>query len=463
MRINIILVIIVFFTISFSCAKKSGDAGKNDISNNSSLTDTLKVVTLYGPTSYFLYRGEEMGMEYENVKKFADDEKMILKIQTVNNMTELIQSLKNKEAHLAAYPVPYITEYNQEILHCGPKEISWQVLVQKNRENKVKDVTELIGKEVYVEKDSKFQFRLENLNEELGGGIIIKPLQNDTLSTEDFLDMVNIGKIEYAVIDSDIALLNKEDYPELDITVQLSLEQAASWAVAKDEETLAAKVDAWEKKRQDDPFIKAIYKRYYERGKYDNNDTSLSYFEEKKNMGLKTITPYDDLFKQYEKKSGYDWELLAAIGYCESRYQPDAKSRYGASGLMQVMPASARSNGVDPASLANPDDNLLAATRILAKIEQSLEKKITDPKERIRFMLASYNAGLGHVYDAIALAEKMGLNPEKWTGNVSVAALMKSRPEFYNDPVVKNGYFRGRETVDFVENVMNIYNYLLTI
>lgn len=121
------------------------------------------------------------------------------------------------------------------------------------------------------------------------------------------------------------------------------------------------------------------------------------------------------------------------------------------------MPNTARAMGVG--DLHIPDNNILGASRLLKQLNESLKTKVPDSTERMKFVLAAYNGGLGHVYDAIALAKKYGLDPETWNGNVSEAALMKSRPQYYNDPVVKNGYFRGRETVDFVDRVMTVYQY----
>ena len=94
---------------------------------------------------------------------------------------------------------------------------------------------------------------------------------------------------------------------------------------------------------------------------------------------------------------------------------------------------------------------------LIGKLNESLKKRIKNPKERIKFVVASYNSGLGHISDAIALAEKYGLDPELWEGNVSEAVLWKSKPKYFNDPVVRNGYFRGRETVDFVDKVLTAY------
>ena len=154
--------------------------------------------------------------------------------------------------------------------------------------------------------------------------------------------------------------------------------------------------------------------------------------------------------------------MLAAIGFNESRFNNDIISWAGAQGLMQLMPVTAQAMGIDPSDLSNPDRNILAAAKLLKKLDSSLVDKVPDKDERLMFVIAAYNCGLGHIFDSIALAEKFGLDSTKWLGNVSEAALMKSRPQYYNDPVVKNGYFRGRETTEFVDKVMSVYNYFVS-
>ena len=449
---SILTILTLFIT---GCVKSS-----DPTHNHGNDLDTLKVVTLYGPTSYFEYRGEPMGIDYENVKSFAEDEGMVMEISTVNNINELIERLKTGAAHLAAYPVPSISEYNDEVLHCGPIEISTQVLVQKTGKDRISDVTDLVGKDIYVEKDSKFHYRLQNLNEELGGGIKILTLESDTIDSEDLMRMVSQNKIGYAIIDSRTASLYKGAFPDLDVSLKLSADQAASWAVALGLDSLAAKIDRWEQQTHSSEFVRDIYKRYYDRALTEEFDVNLSYFRKLDISKRKKVSEYDNLFKKYAPNSGYDWKLLAAIAFCESRYNPSVESRFGAKGLMQVMPSTAKAVGVEPGSLGNPESNILAASRIISRLDKTFSDKIDDPEERMKFVVASYNSGLGHIYDSISLAEKLGLNPQKWNGNVSISALMKSRPEYYNDPVVKHGYFRGRETVDFVDHVTSIYNYL---
>lgn len=461
-KIRFVLVSFFLFFIFFF-ALEGCKTNVDPLHNHGNDLDTLKVVTLYGPTSYFDYRGEPLGIDYENVRKFAEEEGMVLEISTVKNIQDLIAKLNTGEAHLAAYPVPSISEYKSEVIHCGPVEISNQVLVQRNDRNKISDVTDLVGKDIYVEKDSKYYFRLVNLNEELGGGINIIPFENDTIDSEDLMRLVSKGKMPYTVVDSQIASLYKSSFPDLDVSLKLSSDQAASWAVGIGLDSLAAKIDRWENRTHSSEVVKNIYKRYYDNNLNDVYEANLEYFKKKNLSKGNPVSNFDHLFKKYASTSGYDWKLLAAIAFCESRFNPAVESRFGAYGLMQVMPNTASAVGIDSSSLGNPDSNVLAASRILSKLDKALAGKIEDPNERMKFVIASYNSGLGHIYDSIALAEKNGLDPQKWTGNVSITALMKSRPEYYNDPVVKHGYFRGRETVDFVDHVVGIYNYLKNI
>lgn len=444
---------------SVSCGGKNHNSSTNA---EDAPPDTLHVATLYGPTSYFNYRGQEMGFDYENVKRFANDENLVLDLKVAPTLQSLLNMIENGDIDLAAYPIPVIEEYKNLAKHCGYKEVTWQVLVQPDGKNKISDVTQLVGKTIYVEQDSKYHYRLNNLNQELGGGINIVPINKDSLITEDLIRMVDLGEIPLTVVDSDIAELNKSYYPRLDIDMKISLDQYSSWAVRNDLDSLASRIDTWEKRRDNSDMMKEIYKKYFEISK---NPTP--YEDPVKSLGLNIkkggkISVYDDSFKRHAHVSGYDWRLLAAIGFNESRFNNDIISWAGAQGLMQLMPVTAQAMGIDPSDLSNPDRNILAAAKLLKKLDSSLVDKVPDKDERLMFVIAAYNCGLGHIFDSIALAEKFGLDSTKWLGNVSEAALMKSRPQYYNNPVVKNGYFRGRETTEFVDKVMSVYNYFVS-
>lgn len=417
------------------------------------LPDTLKVATLYSPTSYFIYRGEPMGYDYTLVDSLAKQKDMVLDLKAVKSLSEAVAMLDSGKVDLIAYDVPITEHYLKYVVPCGPENYTTQVLVQPKVQGQapVTDITQLIGRDVYVEKDSKYLRRMHNLNDELGGGIEIHEVDGDSLITEDLIAMVNDGKIPMTVVDSDIARLNKTYYPGLDIDVPVSLAQRSSWAVAPDKVWLADSIDAWFAQSEPQQTNKDLLKQFFEQAKYSPTikfDFSKGY-----------ISQYDDLFKKYAPNIGWDWRLMAAQAYQESRFKPNARSWAGARGLMQIMPRTARGYRTSVSQLNNPETSVKVATKLLDDIDSYLIKYVPNDKERLKFVIAAYNVGIAHVYDAIALADKYGLNPQVWDDNVSKAILMKMNPKYYNDPVVKYGYCRGSETVDYVEKITNFYEH----
>lgn len=422
------------------------------------LPDTIRVGMLNSPTTYFDYRGTPMGYDYEMMQNFAEFYGLQFSVKVGANISEMTGWLENGEIDILASPVPSTSEFKDRVLLCGPKMSSHQVLVQKaDTDSVVRDVTDLIGREVTVQSDSKYLYRMENLNAEIGGGIRIKPLDRDTVSDDDLLAMVWKGELPITVVDSDVAEAALSYYPGLDISVAVSLEQYSQWAVAKKSEGLAKALDRWHTDEKKD--LSEIYKKYYRLSKSDiiyeiegMDDIRKMQFADGR------ISEFDDIFKNAGQKYGFDWRLLAAIAYVESHFHADSRSWAGALGLMQVMPRTATSMGYTPDEMRNPAKNVDVAARALTDIGKSLEGKVNDPAQKLNFILACYNSGPGHIFDAIRLAAKHGLDPERWEGNVEQMTLMKSKPAYYRDPVVKNGYFRGKETVNFVRKVQSAYD-----
>jgi membrane-bound lytic murein transglycosylase F len=167
------------------------------------------------------------------------------------------------------------------------------------------------------------------------------------------------------------------------------------------------------------------------------------------------ISQYDELIKKYSGLIGWDWRLLASVIYQESGFDPTAQSWAGAYGLMQLMPNTARRFGVDRNS--PPDQHIRAGVEFIKWLDDRFREKIPDQQERIKFILASYNIGYGHIEDAMNLAEKYGKDPHVWDNSVDEFLMMKSNQKYYMDPVVKYGYCRGIETYNFVSEVLERY------
>lgn len=406
---------------------------------------TLVALTLNGSTSYFDYRGEPMGFQYELASQFARSLGLKLEMKTARSTHGLVRMLLAGEGDLIAYPLPVTKEFKDSVDFCGEAIITHQVLVQ--RKGKVlTDVTELIGKEVYA-RSGKHLTRLINLDKELGGGIFIHAVSGDSITNEDLIMQVSNGTIDYAVCDNDLARLNKTYYPNLDTDLALSFDQRASWAVRKTSPLLSEAAEQWHKENATSPAYKASTKRYFEMSKRTPSGSILS-------MKHGKISHYDDLFKKYAKDIGWDWRLLASLAYTESNFDTTAVSWVGAKGLMQLMPRTAKAMGVPEGKEQNAEESVKAAAKYLAQITRSFSK-VTDPDEKIKFVLGAYNAGVGHIFDAMNLAEKYGKNKYVWDDNVSEYILLKSNEKYFNDPVCKNGYFRGRETFNFVKEILN--------
>lgn len=405
----------------------------------------LVVLTLYSSTTYFNYRGQEMGYQYELSQQFADELGVKLRIKTARTPMQLVEMLQRGEGDLIAYTLPITKRGKDSLLYCGEEVITHQVIVQRRggKQAALKDVTELIGKQVHV-KPGKYYERLKNLNEELGGGIEIVLVENDSTSVEDLITKVAQGVIDYTVADNDIARLNKTYYPSLNIELSISFDQRASWAVRKDQPLLAAKADEWHKAGMTRPEYTASMKRYFETSKRSPHSPVLSVSEGK-------ISIYDDLFKKYAPTIGWDWRLLASLAFTESNFDSTAVSWAGAKGLMQLMPTTAKANGMPEGMEHNPEESVKAAVKYLGRTARSFAN--IPEEERVKFVLASYNSGIGHILDAMALAEKYGKNRHIWTDNVEPYILLKSNEEYFTDSVCKHGYFRGIETYNFVRDI----------
>jgi membrane-bound lytic murein transglycosylase F len=445
-----VLFLLFPFTL-ISCHTKNNSNTEDDFSkivNNGE----INVLTLAGSMSYFMYKGEPKGYEYELLSDIADSLNLKINIHLAENETKLIGMLQRGEGDLIAYNIPVTNEGKEQVLYCGREVINEQVLVQRANKGDtlLKDVTDLIGKEVWVIHDSKYYRRLVNLNDELGGGIRIRTIEKDTVTVEDLIEMVSTGEISYTISDADMAKLNKTYFNNINISLLIGHEQRSSWAVQKSNSRLAAVINEWFEKNQNNPQYKRILKRYFEMSKMPGDEPVPT-------IGHNQISRFDPFFKEYARQIDWDWRLLASISYQESRFFTDRVSWAGAAGLMGLMPKTAAAFGISSDSIYNPEQNIKAAVGFIKALNR-LFASVEDDDERINFIVAAYNAGPGHISDAQALAEKYGKSSKKWE-DVEEYLKLKNLPEYYNDPVCKSGYFRGKETNNYVQNVIERWRY----
>jgi membrane-bound lytic murein transglycosylase F len=451
-KLSILLVLIISFSIAGCRKNNTLPPHEYDFSRIKEKGE-INALMLSGSMSYFIYKGEPKGYEYELLSDFAANHHLKLNIKLAENETQLIEMLLNGEGDLIAYKLPITNKGKETLLYTGREVVNRQVLIQRSNKGDtlLKDVTELIGKKVWVVRDTKYYRRLENLNDELGGGINIRTIDKDTISTEDLIEQVAKGKIPYTISDADLAKLSKTYFHTINISLVVGHPQRSSWAVRKTSPELASVIDDWFNKNKNDVRYKAIIKRYFEMSKMPGDEPAPI-------IGDGQISPYDSCFKRYAKLIDWDWRLLVSISYQESKFHTDLISWAGATGLMGLMPKTAEAMGITLEETTQVEPSIRAAARLIRRLNRSFSS-IENEEERIKFILAAYNSGSGHIYDAQALAKKYGKNYNIWEENVEECLKLKSIPEYYNDPVVKQGYFRGTETVNYVRSVIERWEY----
>ncbi|MGL5689252.1 MAG: transglycosylase SLT domain-containing protein, partial [Bacteroidales bacterium] len=285
----------------------------------------------------------------------------------------------------------------------------------------------------------------------LGGGINIIYIDQDSIVTEDLIEMVSKNEIPFTVADNELAKLNKTYYNDIDISVKISFPQRLAWAVRWDSPILADTLNKWFDENQKKQSYRSIAKRYFEQSKRPIGLPILSISKNK-------ISIHDPLFKTLTKGTTWDWRLLASIAYQETRFDSSQVSWAGALGLMQIMPRTAKAMKANMGKIKENHENIRTSIKVLEVLNESF-RNIPDPNQRLKFVLGAYNAGAGHVKDAQALAKKYGKNPLIWDDNVEKFILLKRLPEYYSDPVVKAGYLRGSETYDYVREVSKRFDY----
>jgi len=423
----------------------------------------LRALTIYSSTSYFLYRGQPMGFEYDLLKRFADYLGVELEIKVSKNINNLLDRVNDDDIDLVAHGIAITSDRKETANFTDYLYLTHQVLVQKKPDNwrnmswseiessLIHDAIELIGDTVSVRKNSSYYRRLRNLSKEIGGEIFIDTVAGN-LSTDEIIKMVVDGEIKYTVADNNIASINAAYYQNLDIRVPVSFSQRIAWAVNPKASELLEAVNEWLEKIKGNVDYYVIYNKYFKNKRDFIKRVKSDFYSLNKNQ----ISRFDDIIKENAEILGWDWRLVASMIYQESRFKTDASSWAGAGGLMQIMPAIAEDLGIDDRT--DPEENINSGTKYLRRLWNRFDM-VEDSVQRIKFTLASYNCGYYHVADARNLAEQRGLDRNKWDYNVEKMILELSYPDNYNNPVVKYGYVRGIEPYTYVEQIFERYEH----
>ena len=479
----VILGIIVSFCVMSSC-KNTNNPKENDGSNAEEVEavmeelqqqdDTLTVfehiqergvlvaVTNCSDINYNMYNSHPSGFAYELLKDFCDTYDLKLEMVVNDNLDSCYSLLDSCKVDVIATGEVLTKELRKKYFLTNPIFSQKSVLVQRlpkgwssmSTDNEVENQLlrspiDLAGKTVHVVKGSHATKLLEYLSEGIGDTIIA--VECDTLNSLELMHAVHEGLINYTVVEEYIAKMGSYNLSSLDTKLAVSVEHPIGWVIQRHESdsSLLTAINDWIANAEQ-KHLRKVMLRYIKNGKY------ISSRREESN---KRLSSFDSSIKKTAKKIGWDWRLLAALIYQESRFKVDLESEKGAYGLMQLMPSVMKKYGIGYDS--TPEEQLEAGGKLITHLDKSLKNRVVDSLERVKFVLAAYNAGLGHVYDAQRLAQKFGKAPDLWEDNVDYYILNKSK--YLNDTCCKSGYLRGTQTYRFVEEIMDRYSHYQTL
>jgi len=413
----------------------------------------IRVLTVCSKTFYFLDKGVQYGATYEIFRLFGEDlnkklakekkqKQKHLKVRVLFipvGRDELLPALAAGKGDIAAANLTITTERQKVVDFVSSiyPNVS-ELLVSGPASPVVSSVDELAGKEVFVRKSSSYYESLVALNNRFAAQnrppVTIKEVP-ETLEDEDLIEMVNAGLLPFTVVDKHIADFWKQVFPRITVHDGVALRTGGNiaWAVRKGSPQLKAALDDFTARHGNGTKAgNIILARYYKETKHVKDAASEA--ERKKFL---TLIEY---FQEYGDKYDMDWLLMAAQGYQESQLNQGARSKAGAIGIMQVMPATAKDLGVG--DITKPEPNIHAGIKYMRwMIDQYYGKEPMTKMDKALFAFASYNAGAGRISELRTQAAKRGLDPNVWFHNVEYLAAEKI----------------GAETVTYVSNIYKYY------
>ena len=404
----------------------------------------LRMITRNNAATYFLWRGQLLGFEYELAERFADDLGVTLDVIVAPSHEQLLPMLEAGEGDfVAAYLVP-TEDRKTQAAFSRPYHFASEVVVGRKAETPMTSVDDLNGRTIVVRRSSAYWETLKALQDrsDLEFKVVLAP---SDMETQELIQAVAEGRYDLTVADSHI--LNIEMTWRDDITglINLTDKHPHAWAVHPESTELLEVMNGYLTRAYRGLHYNLSYAKYFQDAHFKpEEDTEL--------FSPGRISPYDALVRKYAEEHGFDWRLIVAQMYQESRFDPNAQSWMGAVGLMQVLPRTAKQYGFT--DLADPEASVEVGLIHMNWVRDRFPNHLA-ADDRIWFVLAAYNAGHGHVQDARRLAKRLGLDPDQWFDNVERAMLKLSEPEYARR--ARHGYVRGHEPVKYVRSIRQRY------
>ena len=403
----------------------------------------LRVLTLNNPASYFMWRGDLMGFDYDLIRQFAHQQDLELAVVMKPSIEALFDALRQGEGDVIAASISASDKRRSQGLKFSKAYLKVdEILVARTGALQVSSLEQLEGKRLGVNPETVFYDRMQQWQQSINLDVLEYP----GLATEQLLDKLRDGEFDATLADSH--LLAIETAHDSDLAEVLTLEKGGdiAWVVRPEQKQLLDRLNGFISKEYRGLFYNVTYNKYFK------NKRNIRKHSERRVEPGQALSPFDNIVKPLAKDYGMDWRLVISQMYQESRFDPAAESFAGALGLMQVLPRTGKEMGYT--RLSQPEQGIKAGLAYMNWLKDRFPGEM-EFQERIYFTLAAYNAGAGHVRDARRLAKQLGLDPNRWFEHTEKAMLLLSQRKYHKN--ARFGYVRGSEPVRYVREIRDRY------
>lgn len=431
---------------------------------------TLRMITRFNSSSYFLHRGEEKGFEYEFARAFAKAHDLELEVVIAGNQDHPVDLLNSGKGDFIAANYNITPDRKEFINFSTPYSRVNQILVLHDHIDgeMPQSLREAAGLEISVREGSFYARLLKQLKEENGYTYIVNELP-EMWDTEAIMFALAEGEFEATVADDNLFSATSNYINGLVGGPVIREADAIAWGIRNNAPELKNSMDEFiglhyrisetDGLPRRSSFVNILRRRYYEERPESYNVRSYT----SRNVSDQVtgyegyLSPYDRLVRPIAEEAGIDWKLVIAVMAQESRFDPYAESWMGAKGLMQIIP---RFSQVEEHELWDPETNVREGVRYIK--EHMHHYAYMDSVSQISFALATYNAGMGHMADARRLAMDRNRDPNSWD-DVSESLLLLMQPRHFRN--ARHGFVRGTEPVNYVRQILKryeTYNHMAT-
>ena len=408
----------------------------------------LHVLTRNAATTYFTGPNGAEGFEYDLTRAFAKHLGVSLKITTEDNLKNMLDKVQNNEVDFAAAGLTITPEREKFLRFSSSYQSITQQLVYhrsiprpKTMEDAVDGMMEVMANSSHVEKLKELSKKYPRLSWD----------ENKEAGSSELLTLVEENLIDFTIADSNEIILSRRFRPHLRIAFNVSKPQQLGWAFSKNgDDSLFKEANKFLKSYKKSGQLAQLIKRHYNHARKYNYAGTPTYLGHVRYR----LPRYQAMFEKEAEVNDLDWQLLAAIAYQESHWNPRAISPTGVKGIMMLTNATAGDLGITDRTKA--DQSIKGGAQYIRELTAKFSDKL-DEKDRLWFTLAAYNVGFGHVKDARIITKRRGGNPDKWV-DVKESLPLLSIARWHKK--TRYGYARGNEPVKYVENIRSYYDIL---